>query len=66
MAMRSGGESLVERLRGMYAFAIWDTRKKEIICSKGYFRNQTAVLCTDERNVYVWIRDQGVYGTSKI
>ena len=60
------GESLVERLRGMYAFAIWDTRKKEIICGKGYFRNQTAVLCTDEWNADVCIRDQGIYGASEI
>ena len=36
------GEKLVDRLRGMYAFAIWDTQEKRL-----------AVLCTDERNAYV-------------
>ena len=40
--------------------------EKEIICGKGYFRNQTAVLCTDEWNADVCIRDQGIYGASEI
>ena len=40
-------------------------QEKEIICGKGYFRNQTAVLCTDEWNADVCIRDQGIYGHPK-
>ena len=31
------GESLVERLRGMYAFAIWDTRKKKLFVARDIF-----------------------------
>ena len=31
------GESLVERLRGMYAFAIWDTRKKKLFAARDIF-----------------------------
>ena len=29
MDMRSGEESLVDRLRGMYGFVIWDREKKK-------------------------------------
>ncbi len=31
------GESLVERLRGMYAFAIWDTGKKKLFVARDIF-----------------------------
>ena len=50
------GEKLVDRLRGMYAFAIWDIKEK-IICSPGHFRDQTALFCADEPDASVWFRD---------
>lgn len=31
------GESLVERLRGMYAFAIWDTKEKKLFAARDIF-----------------------------
>ena len=31
------GESLVDRLRGMYAFAIWDTKKKRLFVARDIF-----------------------------
>ena len=31
------GESLVDRLRGMYAFAIWDTKKKKLFAARDIF-----------------------------
>ena len=31
------GESLVDRLRGMYAFAIWDTRRKRLFAARDIF-----------------------------
>ena len=31
------GEKLVERLRGMYAFAIWDTKKKKLFAARDIF-----------------------------
>jgi asparagine synthase (glutamine-hydrolysing) len=31
------GKDVLRRLRGMYAFAIWDTREKELICARDPF-----------------------------
>ena len=43
------GEKLVDRLRGMYAFVIWDTKKKR------YFWNQAFLLCADESDLFVCV-----------
>ncbi len=46
----SSGEKLVDRLRGMYAFVIWDTKKKDFSV-QGIFWNQAFLLCADESDL---------------
>lgn len=50
------GEKLLDRLRGMYAFVIWDRTKKSF-CGTRHFRDQTSLLRTDERYTAVWLGD---------
>ena len=44
-AWQAWGESCVDRLRGMFAFAIWDRRAANLVFGARPVRRQAAVLC---------------------
>ena len=48
------GEKLVERLRGMYAFVIWDRSEKKLFGARDMF-DQAILLCENEWHLFVWI-----------
>ena len=39
------GEGCLERLRGMFAFAIWDIKEKVTVSGERPLRNQASILC---------------------
>ena len=47
------GIDVLQRLRGMFAFAIWDTEKQELF-GAGSLWDQTILLCANEWQFYVW------------
>ncbi len=52
------GTDLLQRVRGMFAFAIWDREKQELFWGKRSFRNQTLLLRGNEWYIHVWFRNQ--------
>lgn len=53
---------LLQRLRGMFAFAIWDHHKRELFFGAGSHRHQTALLLLGWQNTAVRFGDQGHSG----
>jgi asparagine synthase (glutamine-hydrolysing) len=45
------GRDVVRRLRGMFAFAIWDTWKRQLFCARDPFGIKPFYYCVDERTV---------------
>ena len=43
------GKDVVHRLRGMYAFAIWDTWTRELFCARDPFGIKPFFYCIDQR-----------------
>src|SRR6516162_141437 len=43
------GKDVVHRLRGMYAFAIWDTWTRELFCARDPFGIKPFYYCVDHR-----------------
>ena len=52
------GDQLLNRLRGMFAFVIWDKKIKGNIRSARFLRNKADVLCRDERHIHVRFGDK--------
>ncbi|HLX47915.1 MAG TPA: asparagine synthase (glutamine-hydrolyzing) [Streptosporangiaceae bacterium] len=45
------GRDVVRKLRGMFAFAIWDTWKRQLFCARDPFGIKPFYYCVDERTV---------------
>ena len=56
------GPQCVEKLRGMFSFAIWDENEKTSFPSEGSSWNQTTVLLPDKEVLALRLRDQGDFG----
>ena len=51
------GTDLLQRVRGMFAFAIWDREKQELL-GQEIISNQTLLLRGNEWYIHVWFRNQ--------
>ncbi|HUP28834.1 MAG TPA: asparagine synthase (glutamine-hydrolyzing), partial [Usitatibacter sp.] len=51
-AYQQWGEQAVEKLRGMYAFAIWDGRKQKLFMARDRFGEKPLFLLEDSDGVY--------------
>ena len=56
------GAELLQKVRGMFAFAIWDIEKQELFGARDHFG---ILLFRNERYVYVWFRNQELFTTSR-
>ncbi|HCU96579.1 MAG TPA: hypothetical protein DHU96_29205 [Actinobacteria bacterium] len=53
------GKDVVHRLRGMYAFAIWDTWTRELFCARDPFGIKPFYYRLDTGAVHAWSRPAG-------
>jgi asparagine synthase (glutamine-hydrolysing) len=53
------GKDVVHRLRGMYAFAIWDTWTRELFCARDPFGIKPFYYCLDQEAVQAGARPAG-------
>ena len=54
------GIRCLEKLNGMFAFALWDRHKKTLYSGSGSNRQETAALCTLQRRHCVCLGNKGV------
>src|SRR5450755_2985594 len=52
------GKDVVHRLRGMFAFAIWDTWTRELFCARDQFGIKPFYYTVDESQENGWLDDQ--------
>lgn len=57
------GTDLLNKLRGMFAFIIWDKNTKTLFGARDYFGIKPVLLCKDAGHVDVRQRDQELCGT---
>lgn len=57
------GAGLLQRLRGMYAFVIWDSQAHKLFGAPGYFRHQALLLLSKKWGFLLWVRNQILPGT---
>ena len=58
-AYRQWGDGLLERLRGMFAFALWDERPAELLLRPRPIRDQAALLHGRRRRALLRVRGEG-------
>src|SRR5260370_1709249 len=56
------GKDVVHRLRGMFAFAIWDTWTRELFCARDPFGIKPFFYSIDQEHKPVWAPAAGVTG----
>ena len=56
------GEDCFAQLRGMFAIALWDGRRKRLAAGAGPDRQEAAVLFLGWPAAGIWLRDQGYLG----
>jgi asparagine synthase (glutamine-hydrolysing) len=57
-AWRAWGLDSIERLRGMFAFALWDSRTQRLVIARDHFGKKACVLCPNARRAGMWIGDR--------
>ena len=61
------GEKLVDRLRGMYAFVIWDTKKKRLFGARDTFLESSLFYYAQMNQTFLFASEiKSIYGTSEI
>ena len=58
------GERMVARLRGMFAFAIWDRRRRRLLLARDHFGQKPLFYTESGRPAHLRLRDQGAAGAT--
>ena len=56
------GEKCVEKLRGMFGFAIWDGKERKLSAGQGPRRHQAALLCGHWSQPGFWLGNESDFG----
>ncbi len=56
------GDKLVDHLRGMFAFGLWDARKRRLLIGRDHLGQKPLYYAKTARGLCIRLRDQGVVG----
>ena len=52
------GKEMLQKLRGMFTFAIWDRKNETLFCARDHFGIKRSIITKRCRRAAVWQRDQ--------